>query len=78
MLLNFVEMFGENRVRNSRLILPHISNKCIFIMSKITVHPNVGYLNTEFTICVITDPYNKKLIMVGSDGVVIIRNLYLD
>jgi hypothetical protein len=47
-------------------------------MSKIAVHPNVGYLNTEYTICVIPDPYNKKLMMVGRDGVVIIRNLYLD
>lgn len=55
MLLNFVEMFGENRVRNSGLILPHISNKCIFIMSRIAVLPKVGYLNTKFTICVIPD-----------------------
>lgn len=55
MLLNFVEMFGEYRVRNDRLISPHNSNQYIFIMSRIAVHPKVGYLNTEFTICVIPD-----------------------
>lgn len=53
-------MFGEYRVRNEKLILPYISNQCIFIMSTVAVHPNVGYLNTEFTICIIPDANTNK------------------